>query len=114
MPDFDAQRARQASLIVIGGAIVGAILIRLFQLSRRELEAWVAEDLEPRVKLVAVVTIVLLSAPLLATAAYLLRRGDIPERRRIYRFIALFLVAGGVFLPVLFWRFVLLALAGRR
>ena len=114
MADLDAQRARQASLIVIGIAIVGAILIRLFQRSRNELEAWVAEDLELRVKLVAVATIVLLSGPLFGAAAYLVRRDDTPERRRTYRRIGLFLAASGALLAVFFWRFVLLLLASRR
>ena len=113
MRDLDAQRARQASLIVLAGAIVGALLIRLFQHYRAGLEAWIAQDLGPRVKLVTAAMIVLLSAPLLGTAVYLLRRDDDLERRRVYRLVAVFFVAGGVALPVLFWRVVLLLLASR-
>jgi hypothetical protein len=112
MLEPDARRLRHAVLMVVAGTIAGAILIALLQRYQENLAAWVRQDLEPRVRLVAVAMTIVLSGPPLAIAVYLWRQDD-GERPRMNRVVAVVVAAAGAAASALLWRVVFALLAGR-
>jgi hypothetical protein len=84
----DPAARRQAVVLVVFGALVGALLILGFERYRTPLHDWLLSDpreLGHRVKLVFLLAAALLSAPLAAFAAYLwslgakvIRAGEFP------------------------------------
>lgn len=130
----DPSARRQAVLLVVLGAVVGALLILGFEHYRTSLRDWLLSDpgeLGHRVKLVFLLTAALLSAPLVAFAAYLwslgakvVRAGEFPppgyrvirdtpviagpaavSRGRGFKALALSLGVASALLWVLLWWF---------
>ena len=98
-------RARNALIVVIGGAI-GAALIVAAQHYRADLEAWVREDLRTRVRLMIAALTLFTSGPLLAMAIYCWRAAR--TGGPILRFVAIFSGGSGLLLAWLLWRFLLI------
>jgi hypothetical protein len=93
-------------LLVIVGAIAGAIVIAIKQHYREAFNAWVLEDPRSRVRIIMTVVTVSTSGPLLGMAIYCWRVAA--TKGRMLRYLAVFTGGSALLLAFLLWRFLFL------